>query len=138
LAGPVAGFLFAAVVILGLQITGHSFGFVLSPERLDLEAKGIARALVQPLGLFAVYFEPVQSQVVNHVLAKLFEVNILWGLINLLPVYPLDGGQIARELFSLGNPRAGIVQSLQLSVGVAALIAPYALSKESVYLCLML
>src|SRR5205823_8806231 len=114
-AGPVAGFLLATLIILGLQLTGHSFGFVSSPERMDLAGKGIERALIQPLGLFAVYFEPVGSPVLNHLIAKLFEVNILWGLMNLLPVYPLDGGQISRELFSLGNPRAGIIQSLQLS-----------------------
>ena len=28
-------------------------------------------------------------------------VNIFWGLVNLLPVFPLDGGQISRELFQL-------------------------------------
>ena len=28
-------------------------------------------------------------------------MNILWGLINLLPIYPLDGGRVARELFTL-------------------------------------
>jgi Zn-dependent protease len=137
LAGPVAGFLLATLIILGLQLTGHSFGFVSLPERMDLAAKGVERALIQPLGLFAVYFEPVGSPVLNHVIAKLLEVNILWGIMNLLPVYPLDGGQIARELFSLGNPRAGIIQSLQLSIGTAILLALYALYNDSLYLCLM-
>ena len=54
-----------------------------------------------------------------------------------LPVYPLDGGQIARELFTLGNPRAGVIQSLQLSAGVAVLVALYAISKGSIYTCAM-
>jgi membrane-associated protease RseP (regulator of RpoE activity) len=64
-------------------------------------------------------------------------VNIIWGLINLLPIYPLDGGQIARELFTLGNPRKGIIQSLQLSTGAAALVAVYALSQREIFLCIM-
>ena len=54
---------------------------------------------------------------------------------NLLPVYPLDGGQIARELFTLGNPRNGIIQSLQLSVGAAVLVAAYALTQNSDFTC---
>jgi Zn-dependent protease len=55
----------------------------------------------------------------------------------LLPVYPLDGGQIARELFTLKNPRAGIVRSLQLSTGTAVLVAVYALTQEQFWTCVM-
>ena len=65
-------------------------------------------------------------------IADLLHVNILWGLVNLLPIYPLDGGQIARELFTLGNPRAGIIQSLQLSAGAAVLVAAYALLNQRI------
>src|SRR3954447_22835353 len=119
LAGPGAGFLLAAIVILGMRLTGHAIGFAASAEQIDFAAIGIDRAYVQPLGPFAVYFEPVESHWTNGVIADLLQVNIMWGLVNLLPVYPLDGGQIAREVFTLGNPRAGIVQSLQLSAGVA-------------------
>jgi Zn-dependent protease len=64
-------------------------------------------------------------------------VNIAWGLLNLLPVYPLDGGQISRELFTLSNPRAGIVWSLQLSIVVAGLLAAYFLMNQRFYTGLM-
>ena len=40
---------------------------------------------------------------------KLLEVNIMWGMINLLPMFPLDGGQISRELLNIRNPRYGAV-----------------------------
>jgi Zn-dependent protease len=50
-------------------------------------------------------------------------INIFWGLMNLLPVYPLDGGQIARELLSLNNPRAGVEKSLLLSAIVGGIVA---------------
>jgi Zn-dependent protease len=70
-------------------------------------------------------------------IGDLLQVNILWGLINLLPIYPLDGGQIARELFTLGNARNGIIQSLKLSTGAGALVAVYALSQKEIYLCIM-
>jgi len=54
-------------------------------------------------------------------------VSIFWGVINLLPVYPLDGGNIARELLLKLNPRDGIRQSLILSAVTGGVIAVVAL-----------
>ena len=45
----------------------------------------------------------VIAPTLNTLIWDLLQVNILWGLVNLLPVYPLDGGQIARELFTLAQ-----------------------------------
>jgi Zn-dependent protease len=67
----------------------------------------------------------------------LLQVNIMWGIINLLPVFPLDGGQIARELLNIQNPRNGTVMALQLSAGTAVLVAAYALLNERIYLALL-
>ena len=76
-------------------------------------------------------------RLLNEVVAKLLEVNILWGVINLLPVFPLDGGQISRELFNLKDPRNGTNQALQLSAGIAVLLAAYALLNQRFYVALM-
>jgi stage IV sporulation protein FB len=73
----------------------------------------------------------------NEVIADLLQVNIMWGFINLFPIYPLDGGRIARELFTLRDPRQGVIQSLQLSAGTAVLVAAYALLNQRIYMCLM-
>jgi len=54
---------------------------------------------------------------------QLLFINVLWGIVNLLPVYPLDGGQIAREVLVAVNPRAGIQQSLMLSALTATALA---------------
>ena len=54
-------------------------------------------------------------------------LNLIWGLVNLLPVYPLDGGQIARELFLARRPRDGVLLSLRLSLFTALLIALFTL-----------
>lgn len=67
----------------------------------------------------------------------LFQINIYWALLNLLPVYPLDGGQIARELFSMHSPQAGIKNSLILSIATCVIIAVYAISQEQTYLAIM-
>ena len=138
LAGPIAGFLFAAVLVLGLRISGHYVAFAVNESRINLEALGLERVLIQPMGPFLAFFEPLTSRPMNDMIGDLLQVNILWGLVNLLPIYPLDGGQIARELFALGNPRQGIVQSLQLSIGTAILVAIYGvLMRQSLFLGLM-
>ncbi|MCC7084788.1 MAG: hypothetical protein IT427_07245 [Pirellulales bacterium] len=64
-------------------------------------------------------------------------VNIWWALMNLLPVYPLDGGQISRELFVMSNVQTGIKNSLILSTAVAAGIALWAFSRHDSYLGIM-
>ena len=50
-------------------------------------------------------------------------MTIVYGILNLLPVYPLDGGQIARELFTMWFGPDGIRQSLILSLIVAVSLA---------------
>ena len=126
LAGPGAGFLLAGLVIAVLAPTGHLRGFELS--------------------LFPVIWEQFDPQYFQQygkdsprdtLISDLLQVNILWGILNLLPIYPLDGGRIARELFTLNNARAGIIQSLQLSIGTAVLVAIYALVNQSMYTCIM-
>ncbi len=136
-AGPVAGFLFAGIVIAIVALSGNTIGFALSGQRVDLVALNVESLLIQPMAAFVAYFEPFRSEPLNDMIGSLLQVNILWGLINLLPIYPLDGGQIARELFTLGNPRSGIIQSLQLSIGAAAIVAAYALVSGSIYMCIM-
>jgi Zn-dependent protease len=126
LAGPFAGFLLAVVVVVALAAMGRLAGFEWSliPIRwmpFDLDYYGTHGKLAPQ----------------DELIWDLLVVNILWGMVNLLPVYPLDGGQIARELFTLKNARAGIVRSLQLSAGTAAVVAVYALMKESFFTCLM-
>lgn len=43
-------------------------------------------------------------------------INLVWGAVNLLPVYPLDGGQVAQQL--LGR-KLGAILSVVVGVGVA-------------------
>ncbi len=52
-------------------------------------------------------------------------VSVFWGILTLLPIYPLDGGQITREFCLWCSPRRGIVVSLWISVFTAAAIATW-------------
>lgn len=109
LAGPGAGFLFAAVVIGIVVGLGGSVG--------------ISRLLGIPLPLSAAL--PFGGMVVNALIGMLLWVNIFWGLINLAPVYPLDGGSVTRNVLVQTDPVDGIRKSLWISViagGIVALI----------------
>lgn len=57
-------------------------------------------------------------------------VNLWWGLVNLLPVYPLDGGQISRELLTHWRYRDGLEISLKLSLVVGAAVAVFFFKQE--------
>lgn len=123
LAGPFAGFLFAAVIIAGIVLSGGAvaltwlFGFI-------------------PLPLSPIL--PVSNVVLSILVATLLWVNIFWGLINLLPVFPLDGGQVARNALIQYDPLDGARKSLWLSVIAGGLMAVVGLLVwHSVYMALL-
>lgn len=137
LAGPGTGFLLAAAIIALIKLAGHDIGFSTLQRLRDSPVELRDPVPVSLLGPLLGYFDGFDSQPLNRGVADLLYVNIIWGLVNLLPVYPLDGGQITRELFNFHNPRTGAITALQLSAGTAVLIAAYALLNQRFYLGLM-
>lgn len=109
-AGPLAGFLFAALILAAIRAAGHQVAV-----EFDKDFH------------FPILFEFFASENLNFVIFNLLFVNVFWGLINLLPVFPLDGGQIARELLMKFNPREGLRQSVLLSIFAAGGVAAWAL-----------
>jgi Zn-dependent protease len=110
LAGPIAGFLLAAGIVAAVFASGGIVRFSLGGAYLfDWELLGISNFNL------------------GYLLDCLIFINLFWGLINLLPVYPLDGGQISRELFLMADTKRGIEWSLQLSMAAAIAMAIYAL-----------
>jgi Zn-dependent protease len=54
---------------------------------------------------------------------QLVVVNLFWPLLNLLPIWPLDGGRISRETFEWLMPETGTATSLIVSMIVAGFLA---------------
>jgi len=63
-----------------------------------------------------------------YALSFLVWINFFWGLLNLLPIWPLDGGRISREIISWLSPANGTRAALGLSMLAAGVIAGNALS----------
>ena len=132
LAGPGAGFSLAALIAIGISLVGHPVGLYSLPQSNPFDNP-------DGLRLFGIWliWEGFGSPHVNLMLQNLFFINILWGAINLLPIYPLDGGQVAREICLLGNPRSGMILSLQISMVTAIGMVLVGLSLKSFFVAIM-
>jgi stage IV sporulation protein FB len=93
LAGPFAGFLFFGLVFLINRYSGW-----------EMLARG-------------------QRIYVREIMFDLFWINLIWGCVNLLPVWPLDGGHVSRDIITWFAPSRGVQISLVLSIIVAGGIA---------------
>ena len=123
LAGPFSGFLLAALLIGAVAVSGGTvavnwlLGFIPLPVVASLPVGGVFLTVL-------VYI--------------LVSVNVFWGLINLVPVYPLDGGNVARYAFLQNDPYDGVRKSLWLSVIAGGIVAFVGLVfLRSVYMALL-
>lgn len=64
----------------------------------------------------------LQNTLLATAISYLVDINLIWPLFNLLPIYPLDGGQISREILQAISPRNGTKASLSISICVAAIL----------------
>ena len=70
-------------------------------------------------------------------LTQMMYINFFWSALNLLPVLPLDGGQISRDLLLMLNPRKGLRIALVVSAVVGAGVAVWAFVAGQIYLAIL-
>jgi Zn-dependent protease len=63
------------------------------------------------------------NEYVQFSVVQLIYINLWWGIINLAPVLPLDGGQICRSFLEWLRLRHAETWALQISVLVGAVLA---------------
>ncbi|MGL6225035.1 MAG: site-2 protease family protein [Thermoguttaceae bacterium] len=126
--GPVSGFLLAGFILglllaLGMNVQFHLVQFanfipfpliVIDPESFARTLPFLSKTLLVLLYLL---------------INDMIYISVFWGLLNLLPIYPLDGGHIAREMFCLFNRKTGILNSLWLSTFFSGAIAVISLTQ---------
>jgi stage IV sporulation protein FB len=125
LAGPFAGFSLAAITVIAAIKIGAQIDF------------GVNMMIVPSLR--ALFPRETYSDHLYWVIAvnDLLFVNFYWGLMNLLPVTPLDGSHVTRALFERAKPTGWRTPWLLLSAGVAFAIAGVALYSRSFYVAVM-
>lgn len=99
------------------------------------------------LAFFAILFlrlvpvDPVNATLATALLRFFLkwtaQISIFWGIFNLLPVYPLDGGHISREIFVFLFPRRGVEHSLILSMTLAILLVVWSLKSDMFLIALL-
>ncbi len=109
LAGPLAGFAFFGVIAGVAYATGHLLVF--------RGSTGMPVFLTN-------YFSVREIAPLDELMRDLLEVNLYWGLINLLPVFPLDGGQMMRAVLTQMRSD-GMRESFMVSTVVAGMAAVF-------------
>lgn len=103
LAGPGNQLLLAALVagiavLNGYEVFRLGFVLVLDPRLADVN---------EVLYMFA---------------QSLFLISYFWAILNLLPIWPLDGGRVMEALATRVNPRDGLRMTLITSIGACILV----------------
>lgn len=120
-AGPLAGFALAILTLGFVEAAGGRISFSVSRETFFIPSWDIA--LERGVSLGETLASNPRMIYVWILIQSILFVNIYWGIINLFPVFPLDGGQIARAAFVHYDPWQGIIRSLWLSVIFAGIVA---------------
>jgi stage IV sporulation protein FB len=68
------------------------------------------------------------TPLVRSAIGNLVAINLFWGALNLLPIWPLDGGQISRDVCGWVRPAQDVRISLGISLVIAGLFAVIALA----------
>lgn len=116
-AGPLAGFTALGLLLLALWAG--------DPDSFPIYLRFVQANLGLPMG--DLWDMPglrrIPSPMMLFTVNTLIFINLLWGLVNLLPIWPLDGGQICREVCEGVSPDAGLSRSLGISLVAAGLLA---------------
>lgn len=138
-----AGKAFGLVPRIELHGMGGLTQFTASPtSRGELgTGKSIAISVAGPFAgfAFAAGIAAVRGYVPPHPLAAhaismLLLVNIVWGLFNLAPMLPLDGGNVMRAALSHLSRARGETIARVVSVAFAATLALWSLTRQSWWL----
>ena len=94
-------------------------------RRVAVSVAGPAAGVALGVALLLVYLtvEPVDGSLLNELLVDAVYVNMFWGLLNLIPMLPLDGGQVVFALMPGRDETVRLRRASWASLAVAAAVA---------------
>lgn len=132
LAGPCATLLLAAVVgaLLGLYIGAPKAGLTLTllvPIKglLPMDMPLITDSLMYVQ--YALYYEGSVNLTLLTIVLTLSHICVWWSLLNLLPIFPMDGGRILQLITN------NTALTLQVSLVVASLLLVVCITKVIIF-----
>jgi len=160
-AGMVGPLLFMAAAFISIMV--HELGHALAGQKYgavpSIQLHGFGGVTILPgayftrnQSMFVSFAGPLASMALGLVAYLLFNffsfpsayfrlflaitvwINVFWTLLNLLPIQPLDGGQIFRDFMG----PSGRETTRWVGVILASLVAVWALSRNQVFLCMMM
>ncbi len=131
LAGPFAGFAFLALVFVVVRFAMPSqFDlYIASLKVFFLGPQSLNPTEMKQLPEIATLFQVPTLQWMTFLF--LFQINLFWGFLNLLPIWPLDGGQVSRDILGHLIPQQGFQIALVISLVVAGSLAINAVLGET-------
>ena len=123
------------------SIVLYGMGGVTSAEADLSPGRGIVVSLAGPLSALVVFGLPAWVALASGsvtgdaevVLQQVVWVNVGWSLLNLVPILPLDGGQVTRSVLDLVTDGRGERPARVLSVVVAGALGVWALSVDLLF-----
>jgi stage IV sporulation protein FB len=124
------------------HIVLHTFGglaignyaYLKAWQRIAIYAAGpgagfLLYGLVELFREYALWkIDPTANMPYLHFAVRMLLImNLFWNVLNLIPVFPLDGGQIMKEMCVIISKRNGFRFALGLSLLIAGLFAVYSL-----------
>jgi hypothetical protein len=89
-----------------------------------LAGPGAQFALCGVLKLALWRFPPERWQLTAELAVQsIFWINLVWAALNLLPIFPLDGGQVSLEVWNWFTPTNGLRYAMIMSIVTAILLA---------------
>jgi Zn-dependent protease len=128
----------------GYQVYGVSIDILSGAASLDsnihdrdsipiVAAGPISTLILCVLGYFLTPFCPVGS--IHEFMEYMYNINLFLFIFNILPIYPMDGGQIVRSLANISNDRYKYRRMANwLSLTFSCLLLVYALYNYNIFM----
>lgn len=134
LAGPLLQIASALVLLLLVKLCGYGL-------KLDV-VEGSIQMNMGPLHLLpdAIENQIFAGKIFSNASLFLFVdfylfVSLYWALLNLVPVWPLDGGQVTERIVEIKRAPRSITFQISLAASICLVI--YALSKQQTFMAIM-